>query len=591
MAAMKPLSKVVIYLPEKNNEDRYKRIMEGLGIWTSYYRANPHRLAVDYLNMKWLKPFQKMLLVLMFRFTYVMIIASRGMGKSQIVAAFCVLWCILYPGTKICIAAGKRGQSINCLNKIIEEFLPNSQNLRNEILRWNNAPSEGYIIFKNTSTIKVVTAADSARSARANIIVFDEFRLIKKEIIDKVLRKFKAGQRTPSFFNNSDYKDYPKEPNKEIYISSAWYKHHWSWNKFRAFFKSCFVNEEKYFLCGFPYQLPVSQGYYPLEQIREEMQEDDFDSISFSMEMDSLFFGSSENAFFTFEDLDRTRRILKPLYPRYQCDLLDDPKFKYEEKVNGEVRLLSVDVAYIPSKRNDVTAFVLMQLLPTKQTYQYIRCIPYLTTRDGGNFSEQALQLRRLFYDLDCDFVVLDTNGIGAGLYNELTQEQYDPERDITYPAWTCRNDEKMASLCFVKNAQPIIYSIKATDEFNSNAAVTLRDGIVRGKIRLLIDETEGKELLLKNKIYCTMTPEEQAVYQLPYIQTTCLINEMVNLESEIGNGGKIKVFEKSGMRKDRYSAVMMGYAIANELEQKLRKNIKDSVESLIIAGRRPKIR
>jgi len=272
---MNPLTK-----KQKEPTSKYDSIMEGLGIWTSFYRCNPHRIAVEYFNMKWLKPFQKMLLVLMFRFTYLMMIASRGMGKSQIVAAFCVLWCTLYPGTKICIAAGKRGQSINVLNKIIEDFMPNSQNLRNEILKCNAAPSEGYINFKNGSTIKVVTAADSARSARANIIVFDEFRLIKKDVIDKVLRKFKAGQRTPDFYNKEEYKKYPKEPNKEVYLSSAWYKYHWSWTKFKAFFKSSFAKEESYFLCGFPYQLPVSQGYYPLEQIREEMQEDDYDSIA-----------------------------------------------------------------------------------------------------------------------------------------------------------------------------------------------------------------------------------------------------------------------------------------------------------------------
>ena len=43
------------------------------------------------------------------------------------------------------------------------------------------------------------------------------------------------------------------------------------------------IKGESYMVFGFPYQLPVAEGYYPEEQIREEMQEDDFDSIAWSI--------------------------------------------------------------------------------------------------------------------------------------------------------------------------------------------------------------------------------------------------------------------------------------------------------------------
>lgn len=269
---------------KKEVVSKYDKIQKGLGTWISFYRANPHRFAIDYFGMAWLKPFQQILIVLCMKFTYIMIIASRGMGKSQISAAVCCLKCVLYPGIKICIAAGKRGQSINVLNKIIEDFMPQSANLRNEILEKSSSPANAYITFKNGSTIKVVTASDSARSARANFILSDEFVQIPKTILDKVLRKFKAGQRTPAFYNKPEYKDYPKEPNTEMYISSAFYKYHYSWAKFKSFFKSM-LKEESYMVLGFPYQLPISEGYYPAEQVREEMQEDDFDSISWSIKL------------------------------------------------------------------------------------------------------------------------------------------------------------------------------------------------------------------------------------------------------------------------------------------------------------------
>ena len=271
-------------------DSKYERINRGLGVWTAFYRANPHRFLMDYFGMLWLRPFQQILIVMMFRMSYLMTIVSRGMGKSQVVAAFLCAYCTLYPGTKVCIAAGKREQSINVLKKIVDEFMPNSRNLRDEIEDWSTSPSMGSIKWRNGSIINVVTARDSARSARANIVIMDEFRLISKSVVDKVLRKFKAGLRTPGFYNKEKYKDnpdYPKEPNKEVYLSSAYYKYHWSWQKFKSFFKSM-VKGEKYMVVGFPYQLPVAEGYYPEDQVREELQEDDFDEIAWSINLCTL---------------------------------------------------------------------------------------------------------------------------------------------------------------------------------------------------------------------------------------------------------------------------------------------------------------
>ena len=128
--------------PETSLKDsKYKKIMDGLDVWTAYYRANPVRFLIDYFGMEWIRPFQQVMITFMFRFTYFMTIASRGMGKSMIVAAFLCAYCTLYPGVQVCIAAGQRGQSINVLNKIVEEFMPKSPNLRNEIAKVNTSPA------------------------------------------------------------------------------------------------------------------------------------------------------------------------------------------------------------------------------------------------------------------------------------------------------------------------------------------------------------------------------------------------------------------------------------------------------------------
>ncbi len=170
---------------------RIAKITEGAARWCAYYRANPHRFAKDYLHLN-LHLFQKILIIMMNWSSTTAFIGSRGIGKSFLSAVFCVIRCILYPGTKICIASGTRGQSINVLEKIMLELKPLSPELAAEIdekqTRINGTNAQ--IVFKNSSYIKVVTASDSARGNRANLLLLDEFRMIAKDVIDTILRKF-----------------------------------------------------------------------------------------------------------------------------------------------------------------------------------------------------------------------------------------------------------------------------------------------------------------------------------------------------------------------------------------------------------------
>ena len=208
--------------------DRYESVMEGAAIWGAFYRANPDKFAEDYLHIQ-LRLFQRILLAMMFWSTTFVLIACRGLGKTYISAIYCVVRCILYPGTKICIASGTRGQAINVLEKILLELKPQSEELRAEIddkqskINGTNAQ----IVFFNTSVIKVVTASDNARGNRCNVLLLDEYRLISKDTIDTVLKKFLTLRRMPRYEELTDAEkkiEYAKEKNLTMYLSSAYFK-------------------------------------------------------------------------------------------------------------------------------------------------------------------------------------------------------------------------------------------------------------------------------------------------------------------------------------------------------------------------------
>ena len=76
---------------------------------------------------------------------------------------------------------------------------------------------------------------------------------------------------------------------------------------------------------------------------------------------------------------------------------------------------------------------------------------------------------------------------------------------------------------------------------------------------------------------------------KLPYIQTSLLINEIVNLDYT-QNGTMVKVIERSGNRKDRYSSLAYSYKIANDLAvQECKPTIEKEVLKRFAYVRKPK--
>ena len=78
------------------------------------------------------------------------------------------------------------------------------------------------------------------------------------------------------------------------------------------------------------------------------------------------------------------------------------------------------------------------------------------------------------------------------------------------------------------------------------------------------------------------MPVEEKLLFQAPFLQTSFLVNEMVNLEKVDTENNLIKLKEPSSKRKDRYSSLGYGVYIAKQLEMKL-KPVNDDIDSQLV--------
>lgn len=558
-------------------KSRRETILEGMAIWGSYYRENIDVFAREYLGLTFLKWYQFAILAMMNVSQVFLWIASRGMGKTFLIAIYACIRCILYPGSKVVLTSGTRGQALGIFEKIQTELIPRSANLLNEIdmSQTKFSGQDAKIMFKNSSYIKVVTASDTARGNRANLLVVDEFRMVKKDTINMVLKKFLTERREPLYAELSEEEvaaERAKEPNMQCYLSSAYFKDHWSYAQTLNTFRMMLDDTKSGFVCALPYELAVEQGRMFREDIESDMLEPDFNELKFQMEMEAMWIGGEDGAFFDFNSISKNRHIQYPMYPDETAALLGGAKkLKIPPKANGEKRVLSADIALMASRKhnNDATAIFINQMVPSKSGGRYTSNIVYGDTFEGMNTTDQALVIRRLFDQYACDYIVLDCNGLGLGVYDALVRDMVDPETGEIYPAISCCNAPDMAARCTVRDAEKVIWAIKGSANMNSDCAVLLREGFRSGKIRLLLTEYDGEKLLGDIPGYKNLSPREKVILQKPYIQTTLLIDELVKLQHEEA-GGKVRLFERSGMRKDRYSSLAYNYYVALQLESKI---------------------
>lgn len=558
----------VVYTDEEKD---LNNLLKGAAKWGGYYRENPQRFCKDYLNVK-LRRYQKFLIFNIVHNRHTIIWAARGAGKTWLTALCCVVICILFPGTKICVCSKTRVQANEILQKITDELMQKhdwgSANLRAEISDYSINPGKAEILFHNSSWIRVVTARDSGRGYRANMIVLDEFYLMKKEVIDAVIKRFLANPRQPEFLLRPEYAGRRDllEDNREVSMSSCGFKDHWTYEKTKSYFANMLGGREGYFVCGLPYQVLIYEGLKKREEIEDEMTEPDFDPMHFSMEMECLPYGSAADAFFEFDDIDKCRRLKNAVYPgKYSAGAAKS----IPPLMPNERRILSLDVALMASKthKNDASSIFINSALANNNK-EYIANFIYTKNYEGLNTDELALITRRLFHTYQCTDLVLDTNGVGLGVYDALIKDIVDPDTNELYPALSCCNDDSMAARCKVSGAPRVIWSIKANANFNSEICVGLRNGFKKGKINLLISEYECDDVLSeKIKDYDKLSVEVQELYKLPYVETTLLVYELVSLETEI-KGTNVRVHEKTGMRKDRYSSVAYNFWVQEQLER-----------------------
>ncbi len=154
-----------------------------------------------------LLPFQSVMLQMMWHKKFPMILACRGAGKTFMLAVFCLLKCLLVPGTKVVIVSGGFRQA-KFTFQYIDTLIKNSPIIEETIRKYHPGNDFGvkfatdkvYIKVGHNTEITGIPVGDGTkvRGMRATTLVCDEVASIDDQVFDTAIGPFLSVKANPA---------------------------------------------------------------------------------------------------------------------------------------------------------------------------------------------------------------------------------------------------------------------------------------------------------------------------------------------------------------------------------------------------------
>jgi hypothetical protein len=391
----------------------------------------------------------------------------------------------------------------------------------------------------------------------------------------------------PPYMAKKEYKNIKelKEEGIISYITSAWYTAEYWYTYVKTCIKKMVAGDETANFLAFDYKTVLEAGIKTEKMMEDEMA--DTDDLTVQMEYYNIPSGSSGKSYFKSSLFSRT--LKQAFYPQRE-DNYNPKKNPYAiEKLKGEVRFVTVDIATRANKKNDNSIIACIRLIPTKDR-GYERNLVYIESHKGEHTGVQAKRIKEIFYDFEADYISLDVQNTGISVFDSLSENTQDEERGENYPPFTVVESvftsvkgevrEELLKRTRGLNALPVIFPMAASQALNSQIANDFRTSLQKKLWKFLILDGDAEEFLIKSKnkefIEKSNDPEIYSFYIHPYLQTGLTISECINLDLTLV-GGMVKLVEKPGLYKDRYSAISYAnYFISQEFDSALLKETDD---------------
>ena len=501
--------------------------------------------------------YQRIFLRVCMRYTHIYITASRATSKTFLSILAKYLQCMFLPGHVGSIVAPNKSQGASITKQKIHEIWRIWPLLRNELELYNGEPHANFgkdyveLFFKNGSRLTVGGALDSGRGLRTHATLIDEARDHDGGPIEEVI----IPQMTVSRRTVCGLVCEKEAMNTQIiYATSAGTKSSYAYSALIDFFEESIIDPSRAFTMGLDYRIPMKHGLLNARQIEGLKLSPSYNEQTFASEYMGTWLGGSEESWFNFEKLSRYRKIKNP---EHHQKFRGDPNIFY---------LISVDVGRASGGDASVAEIYRVNIRDNKYFATMVNIVVLGLTDESRTFSGQAIGIKRLIEAYNPKEVVIDCNGLGLGLADEMIRTQTD-EFGNTYPAYGFFNNDEYKRIQ-PKDAAAILYCMKANGALNSKIHSNAYARINSGMVRFLITEQEARSALLATKAGAKMTYEKRIKRLIPHELTTKLFEEMSNLR--LKKTGLDIVLEQINSRfpKDKYSSFAYAMWRIKELEE-----------------------
>jgi len=482
---------------------------------------------------------------------------SRGYAKTFNEILSLNVLSILFPGITLSVTAQTKENAAEILADKQREIFKFYPIIKDEVVKYSFTKNDADVLFKNESRIDILANAQTSKGQRRRRINIEEAALLDNKLFEDALEPIvEIGRTTVGNLGVVD----PVELNQCIhFFTTAGFRNSDEFHRSLKMVEEM-ENLEGKIVLGANWMLPCWYGRGSSKtKILKKKQT--MSPISFAQNYGQRWVGATDGALVDINQLMRLRHI-------EQAE--SKPEMGYEY-------IMAVDVARSEKSSNNRSSAAVIKLVRRVDgSIKFLEVVNIIDISNALSFTNQAIEVKKIKNKYNAKIVIVDSNGLGTGLVDELLKQQFDPSTGRSLGCWNTINTTNKPE-SFI--AEDCLYDLKPQSA-QSDILVAFSDAVTSGQLALLI-----------KKIDAGYDVDDQDGYNenmLPFIQTNFFIEEVANLKVKlVGKNNSLGIEQAvKGTGKDRFSAV--SYAVwyaRNFMEREIDEDPYDNLEDYFFDG------
>lgn len=464
---------------------------------------------------------------------------SRGYAKTYTEVLDDVIVATLTPNITLSVTAQTRENSAALLQDKINEILMHYPLLENEIEYKRFSKNDALVKFKSGAILTNLANTQQSKGRRRHRIKVEESALLNDALFQDALAPIVEVPRTTA--GSLAIVD-PEEMNFQIhFFTTSGYRgsdeYHRSVRMVQGM-RDCTGD----IVLGSSWRLPCyyGRGSNKTQIIKKKRNSN---PVFFSQNYEQEWVGASDGSLVDINKL-------------MACRVLENPISEIQK--DTDEFYIGVDVARSEKTNNNQSAIVVIKVIrnPVNKRVSELQIVNVFGVSNTMNFKNQACMIKKLKKAYHAKMVIVDGNGLGSGLVDELLQDSYDPITGEYLGCFdTINTDNKPASA----KAEKCLFDMKAQGQ-QTKVISHFINAVDGGLLKMLIRKQEQD-----------FTDNEREFYDknvLPFVNTELLFMEIANLKLKLMSGSNLSVEKvERKIDKDKFSA--LSYCVFYILEYK----------------------